>query len=37
MKKNYEDFMKLIERDAKKEIPPPNKNYESILKDLYKN
>ena len=37
LKKNYEDFQAIIEKDSKKEIPLPPKNGESLLKELFKN
>lgn len=37
MKKSYEDFMAIIEKESKKEIPLPQKNGHSLLKDLFKN
>jgi len=37
MKKNYEDFLKIIEQEQKKEIPlPKTKNGSTLLKDLFK-
>jgi hypothetical protein len=37
LKKNYEDFMTIIDRESKKEIPLPIKNGHSLLRDLFKN
>jgi hypothetical protein len=37
LKKNYEDFMAIIDKENKKEIPQPQKNDNSILRDLFKN
>jgi protein TIF31 len=37
LKKNYEDFMAIIEKESKKEIPLPSNNGHSLLKDLFKN
>ena len=37
LKKNYEDFMAIIEKESKKEIPLPHKNGHSLLRDLFKN
>ena len=41
LKKSYEDFMSLVERESKKEIPmpPPKKSVEgpsSLLKELFR-
>ncbi len=42
LKKNYEDFMAIVERESKKEIPmpPTNKAHtegQHILRELFKN
>ena len=37
LKKNYEEFMAIIERESKKDIPMPVKNGHSLLRDLFKN
>jgi hypothetical protein len=37
LKKNYEDFMAIIEKESKREIPLPEKNGNHLLKDLFKN
>lgn len=37
MKKNYEDFIAIIERESKKEIPLPQKNGEHLISDIFKN
>ena len=37
LKKNYEDFMAIVERESKKEIPFPQKNGVNLLRDLFKN
>ena len=36
MKKNYEEFIKIIEKESKKEIPLPKKNGVTHLRDLFK-
>ena len=36
MKKNYENFMAIIEKESKKEMPLPKKN-EQVLKELFRN
>ena len=37
LKKNYQDFMSIIERESKNEIPLPEKNGQHLLRDLSKN
>ena len=39
MKKNYEEFIKIIDRESKKDIPLPRNQAQSssILRDLFKN
>ena len=37
LKKNYEDFMSIIEKESKKEIPLPQKSTGSVLKELFRN
>jgi hypothetical protein len=38
LKKNYEEFLQMIEKESKKEIPlPPKFTNASILKELQKN
>lgn len=37
LKKSYEEFMQIIEKESKKEIPLPLKNGQSLLRDLFKN
>lgn len=36
LKKNYEDFMAIIEKEAKKEVPMPEKNGHSALASVLK-
>ncbi len=36
MKKNYEEFLKIIENESKKEIPLPHKNGNNLLNELFK-
>jgi hypothetical protein len=37
LKKNYEDFMAIIEKESNKEIPMPPKNGLHLLRDLFAN
>lgn len=37
MKKNYEDFLSIIDKESKKEIPLPFKNGHNVLDELFKN
>ena len=36
MKKNYEEFLKIIDKESKKEIPLPHKQTGNILTEIFK-